>query len=103
MAVTWDFEIKVINIQREEVRITATRTDDDPEKGNIRVYVVSGPAKEDDEKLRVLDHIWERFQTDLKKEPQVATIVTALKFQAKQDLESRESLGTQPEKEFGGE
>ena len=92
MAVTWEVDITPIDLERKEVRVSATRTDDtDPENVKIETHtVLSVIIDTTAQKLAVMDQIWEMHLADVVKQAQIAAIVDALEAQAVANLEARE-------------
>jgi len=92
MAVTWKVDITPIDLERKEVRVSATRTDDtDPENVKIETHtVLSVIIDTTAQKLAVMDQIWEMHLADVVKQAQIAAIVDALEVQAVANLEARE-------------
>lgn len=91
MAITWKVEIKIINVARKEVSVTATRTDDSITPNDIRGYTISGTTiKTTAQKTAVMDRIWAKHQGVLSQESAAATIIGTLEAQAKSNLEARE-------------
>jgi len=92
MAVTWEVDITPIDLERKEVRVSATRTDDtDPENVKIETHtVLSVIIDTTAQKLAVMDQIWEMHLADVVKQAQIAAIVDALEVQAVANLEARE-------------
>ena len=92
MAVTWKVDITPIDLERKEVRVSATRTDDtDPENVKIETHtVLSVIIDTTAQKLAVMDQIWEMHLADVAKQAQIAAIVDALEVQAVANLEARE-------------
>jgi len=97
MAVTWDVSIKLLDMVRKEVSVSATRTETDTaDPENIIVVstkthtVLSVIADTNAQKLAVMDQIWEMHLADVVKQAQIAAIVDALKVQAIANLEARE-------------
>ena len=89
MAITWDVQITVISISTKEVSVTATRTDD--VSGKVRTYTVPrAPIGTAEQKLSVIDEIWEKHQAELNKETAIAAFIGTLETQAKTNLEARE-------------
>lgn len=92
MAITWDVKITVLNVDRKEVSVRATRTDDtDMENILIKRYII--PWTEiatQAQKNRVLDQLWSMRAATLAHNDSVGIIVGNLEEQAKQHLESRE-------------
>lgn len=89
--ITWEVEIKIINIVRKEVSVTATRTDDSTSPDDVRVYSISGTTiKTAAQKAAVMDRIWSKHQDSLTQESAAATVIGTLETQAKSNLEGRE-------------
>ena len=92
MAAAWKVDITPIDLERKEVRVSATRTDDtDPENVKIETHIVlSAIIDTTAQKLAVMDQIWEMHLADVVKQAQIAAIVDALEVQAVANLEARE-------------
>ena len=92
MATAWKVDITPIDLERKEVRVSATRTDDtDPENVKIETHtVLSVIIDTTAQKLAVMDQIWEMHLADVVKQAQIAAIVDALEVQAVANLEARE-------------
>lgn len=88
--ITWEVSITPINIDRKEASITATRTDSE-DVDNPRVYTLpSWTLSNQATRLLALDRIWQMHQEALLLESQVASFLTGLETQAKNNLEARE-------------
>lgn len=89
--ITWEVEIRIINVARKEVSVTATRTDDSVTPVDVRVYMIPGALiKTAAQKTAVMNRIWSKYQDALAKESAAATVIGTLETQAKNNLEARE-------------
>lgn len=91
MAITWTPTIQIINLDREEGRLTAVREDDNPETGSIRTYTATGPMKTMEEKKAVADAILRQFHNDVSQKPIIAAKITELQDAAKTYLEANDA------------
>jgi len=90
MAINWDIKITVLDVARKTVRVTATRTDDaDPD--NPRTYtILSANIATAEQKVNVLDNIWQQHQADLARQAAIDAFVGDLETAANANLEARE-------------
>jgi hypothetical protein len=89
--ITWEVDIKIINVARKEVSVTATRTDDSTTPEGIRTYRIPGAVIQTAaQKTAVMDRIWAKHQDALSQESAAATVIGTLETQAKNNLEARE-------------
>ena len=90
MAISWQVKITVLNIERREISVTATREDDEdpdsPRTYKIPWTEIATPAQ----KTAVIDKIWSLHQAAIVKEGQVSAVVGTLETQAKTLLEAKE-------------
>lgn len=89
--ITWTPTIQIINLDREEGRLTAVREDDDPETGSIRIYTTTGPMATVEEKKAVVDRILRQFHAEVSIEPIIAAKITELEAAAKTYLEANDA------------
>ena len=91
MAITWKVKITPLNIERKEISLTATYTDDtDPADVKTGSYtVLSAIIGTSQQKLDVMDNIWGQYQTDLVKQTKVSEVIGDLEAQAVTNLEAR--------------
>ncbi|KKN70113.1 hypothetical protein LCGC14_0434380 [marine sediment metagenome] len=89
MAITWEVEITIISIPTKEVSVIATRTDD--VSGEVKTYTVPrAPVETTEQKLAIMDEIWEKYQAELNAETVISAFIGTLETQAKTNLEARE-------------
>ena len=91
MAIKWEVKITPLNIERKEIALTATYTDDaDPANVKTGSYtVLSAIIKTSQQKLDVMDNIWGQYQADLVKQTKVSEVIGDLEAQAVANLEAR--------------
>lgn len=92
MAVTWDVNIRPLDIVRKEVSISATRTDDtDPENVKTETHtVLSTIIDTQAQKLAAMDQIWDMHLAEVAKQAQIEAVIGELESQAVTNLEARE-------------
>lgn len=90
MAITWTPTVELINLDREEGRLTAVREDDDPDTGSVRSFTATGPMKTTAEKKAVADRILRECQTTISQEPIIAAKIIELQDAAKAYLEAND-------------
>jgi len=87
MVATWDTQIKVINASEKLVSVSATRTDGE----DIQIYNINNVIVDTyQQKLDVIDLIWDKFQESLTKTSNENAIVSALEIQANSALNNKE-------------
>ena len=91
MALTWKVKINPLNIERKEISLTATYTDDtNPADVKTGSYtVLSAIIGTSQQKLDVMDNIWGQYQADLVKKTKVSEVIGDLEAQAVANLEGR--------------
>jgi len=92
MAIKWEFKITVLDIERKEVSVAATRTDDtDPDNIQIQTcHVLSALVDTPARKAAVLDGLWHQHILQDQRAAKISEIVGGLEIQAKTNLEARE-------------
>lgn len=90
MAITWEVKITVLNVERKEISLMATRTDSE-DLDNPKTYsVLSGLIQTGQQKLDLMDNIWSQYQTDKTKQVAIDAFMGNLETDAKDNLEARE-------------
>ena len=92
MAITWGVKITILNIERREVSVKATRTDDtNPQNIDVKTYMIPGALIATvAQKTAVIDEIWAYHQAALSKETQAAAIISNLENQTASALMAKE-------------
>ena len=91
MAVSWKLEPTVINFDRREVRVGATRTDDTPEPNDVRRYSVTGKVDTAQNKQRLLDAIYRKYEQEVVAEGHLATVVADMVAAGEANLNARDA------------
>lgn len=95
MAITWEFEIKPIDVPDRIVSVTATRTDDAVENPDP-VYTVSlqnADISTPEKKLEALDILWAKYEKKVAEQAlldSIASEISELEGNAKTNFEGRE-------------
>lgn len=92
MAITWNVKIAVLNIERREISVIATRTDDEaPENPQISTYRINWTEiATQEQKVNVIDEIWAMHEEKLAYDALTNGIVDDLESQAEQALQNKE-------------
>lgn len=95
MAITWEFEIKPIDILNRIVSVRAARMDDTL-VGPDPIYVVTlqnADISTSEKRVEALDVLWDKYLKKVTKQTQLDVInveIEALEAQAKTNFEGRE-------------
>ena len=85
----WKVQIELVDLERKEARITATRTDGE----DVQTYAIKSAIIETQaQKLAAMDHIWALHEADNEKRAQIAEVIGQLESQAEANLNAREAV-----------
>lgn len=91
MAVTWNVEIVVQDVDMRKVNVTATRTDDaDPVNPQI-CAVIDVIIATAEQKMAVLNALWAQHLAKDERKATIANFIGNLEADAKTNLEARET------------
>ena len=94
MAITWAFQIEVLDYDKRHVSIAATRTDSEDAENPVTYTLESAHIETSEQQLAALEAIWAMHTAALSLEAKKVTfapIVAALEAAAKINLEAREA------------
>lgn len=94
MAVTWNVAIEVLDLGEKRLRVTGTRTDDDPGASTPEwSHSVQGQVDTDDlasSRQKIVDRIWGTWQEYLTRQSQAATLLAGWESALENDLDTLE-------------
>ena len=88
--ITWDVKINVLSVADKAVSVNAIRIDSANPDNPVTYIVPRAIIETDEQKLAVMDEIWDNYQLDLTKQGQINNVIGTLETQAKNNLEGRE-------------
>lgn len=90
MAITWNVQITVLNVERREVSITAVRTDsEDPDNPQV-CRIISALIATTEQKVAVLNGLWAQHLMLDQRAAEIEAFVGTLESAAVTNLEARE-------------
>lgn len=89
MAITWEMDIKPVNIAKKLVSITGVRTDSEDPDNPVTVRISRGKFGTPQDQLATLDRLFARYLSKVTRNTQIATWLAGKEVAAKANLEAR--------------